>query len=113
MRTLMHLSIPVESGNEPARAGTLGSTMQKILQEIKAEAAYFTATPSGERGGFIVFDMQDSSQIQSIEEPLFLAFNAIVWFHPVMNAEDLAKAVPGIEKAVKEYGSNKASADRH
>ena len=105
MRTLMHLSIPVESGNEAARAGTLGSTMQKILQEIKVEAAYFTATSSGERGGFIVFDMQDSSQIPSIAEPFFLAFNAKVWFHPVMNAEDLGKSGPRNREAVKEYGS--------
>jgi len=76
MRTLIHISIPVESGNAAARAGTLGSTMQKILQEMKAEAAYFTTTPSGERGGFIVCDLQDSSQIPAIAEPLFLAFNA-------------------------------------
>ena len=103
MRTLMHLSIPVEAGNAAARAGTLGSTVQKILQDMKAEAAYFTTTPSGERGGFIVFDLQDSSQIPSIAEPFFLAFNAKIWFHPVMNAEDLAKAAPGIEKAVKEH----------
>lgn len=103
MRTLMHLSIPVEAGNAAARAGTLGSTVQTILQEMKAEAAYFTTTPSGERGGFIVFDLQDSSQIPSIAEPLFLAFNAKIWIHPVMNAEDLAKAAPGIEKAVTEH----------
>ena len=104
MRTLIHISIPVESGNAAARAGTLGSTMQKILQEMKAEAAYFTTTPSGERGGFIICDLQDSSQIPAIAEPLFLAFNAKLWFHPVMNADDLAKAVPAIDKAVKAYG---------
>jgi hypothetical protein len=104
MRTLIHISIPVETGNAAARAGTLGSTMQKILQSMKVEAAYFTTTPSGERGGFIVCDLQDNSQIPAIAEPFFLAFNARLWFHPVMNAEDLAKAVPGIDKAVKEYG---------
>ena len=106
MRTLIHISIPVESGNAAARAGTLGSTMQKILQEMKAEAAYFTTTPGGERGGFIVCDLQDSSQIPAIAEPLFLAFNAKLWFHPVMTADDLAKAVPAIDKAVKAYGND-------
>ena len=50
--------------------------MQKILQEMKAEAAYFTTTPIGERGGFIVCDLQDSSPIPAIAESLFLAFNA-------------------------------------
>jgi hypothetical protein len=43
---------------------------------MKVEAAYFTTTPTGERGGFIVCDLQDSSQIPAIAEPLFLAFNA-------------------------------------
>jgi hypothetical protein len=104
MRTLMHLSIPVEAGNVAAKNGTLGSTVKKILQDIKAEAAYFTTTPNGERGGFIVFDLQDPSQIPAIAEPFFLAFNAKVWFHPVMNPDDLAKAGPAIERAVKEHG---------
>lgn len=104
MRILMQISIPAEAGNAAARAGTLGITMQKILQAMKVEAAYFTATSSGERGGFIVFDLTDPSQIPAVAEPFFLAFNAKVWFSPVMNAQDLMNAVPGIEKAVKEYG---------
>ena len=104
MRTLMHISIPVEAGNTAARTGMLGSSFQKMLDAIKPEAAYFTTTPSGERGGFIVFDLQEPSQIPGIAEQFFLAFNARIWFHPVMNAQDLQNAGPGIEKAVKEYG---------
>ena len=106
MRTLMHISIPVEAGNNAARTGAFGASFQKILETMKPEAAYFTTTPSGERGGFIVFDLQDSSQIPAMAEPFFLAFNARVWFHPVMSAEDLAKAAPGIEKAVREHGKS-------
>jgi len=78
--------------------------MQKILKAMKAEAAYFTATSSGERGGFIVFDLADPSQIPAVAEPFFLAFNARVWFSPVMTPQDLANAVPAIEEVVKEYG---------
>jgi len=33
-----------------------------------------------------------------------LAFNAKVEFRPAMNLEDLKKAGPGIERAVKTYG---------
>ena len=104
MRMMAQVSIPVEAGNHAARTGTLGSTLQKILESIKPEAAYFTAMGEGERGGFFVFDMKDTSEIPAIAEPFFLAFNAKLKFMPVMTAQDLAKGVPGIERAVKEYG---------
>ena len=103
MRMMMQIWIPVEAGNEAARTGALGKTFQKILAELKPEAAYFTTGPSGERGGFIVFDLKDTSHIPAVAEPFFLAYNARVTFSPVMNAEDLAKALPGIEKAVKAH----------
>ncbi len=48
--------------------------------------------------------MQDASQIPAIAEPWFLAFHADIELHPVMVAEDLAKAGGAIEKAVKKYG---------
>jgi hypothetical protein len=104
MRTLMQISIPVEKGNEAARTGAFGEKFKKMLDAMKPEAAYFTATAKGERGGFVVFDLKDPSQIPVIAEPFFLAFNATIHLSPVMNPEDLAKAGPGIEKAVKEFG---------
>jgi hypothetical protein len=109
MRMLMQISIPVESGNRAARTGALGKTFQKIVEALKPEAAYFTATAEGERGGFIVFDMKDTSQIPAAAEPFFLTYNAKIHLTPVMNAEDLAKAGPSIEKAVKEYGKAAAA----
>jgi hypothetical protein len=103
MRMLMQLTIPVEAGNHAARTGGFGSSFQKLLDSLKPEAAYFTTGASGERGGFIVFDMKDTSQIPAVAEPFFLAYNARVTFCPVMNAQDLASAAPGIEKAVKQH----------
>lgn len=100
---MMQISIPVEAGNNAAITGAFGQSFQKILEALKPEAAYFGAGASGERGGFIVFDMKDTSQIPGIAEPFFLGYNAKVTFFPVMNAQDLAKAAPGIEKAVKEH----------
>jgi hypothetical protein len=99
MRTLLRVSIPVETGNAAAKAGTLGSTVEKLLADLKPEAAYFFNDDNGNRSGSIVFDLKDSSEIPGIAEPWFLAFNAKVSFRPVMNAQDLAKAGPAITKA--------------
>jgi hypothetical protein len=104
MRTLLRVSIPAETGNAAAKAGTLGSLIEKILGDLKPEAAYFMADDNGNRSGSIVFDLKDSSQIPAVAEPWFLAFNAKVSFRPVMNAQDLQAAGPGIAKAVKNYG---------
>jgi len=104
MRMLLRVSIPVESGNAAAKAGTLGSTMEKILADLKPEAAYFFADDNGNRSGSIVFDLKDPSKIPAVAEPWFLAFNAKVSLRPVMDAKDLAAAGAGITKAAKEYG---------
>ncbi len=104
MRMLLRVSIPVEAGNAAAKAGTLGSTVEKILADLKPEAAYFFADDCGQRSGSIVFDMKDSSEIPAVAEPWFLAFNAKVSFRPIMNPQDLAKAAPSIGKAAEQYG---------
>ena len=102
MRMMMRFTVPVEAGNEAMRTGALGG-LPKILEALKPEAAYFGAE-NGERGGYIVFDMQDPSQIPAVAKPFFLAYNANVTIFPVMNADDLAKAGPAIDKALKEHG---------
>jgi hypothetical protein len=101
---LLRVSIPVEAGNAAAKAGTLGSTVERILADLKPEAAYFFADDSGQRSCSIVFDMKDTSQIPSVAEPWFLAFNANVSLRPIMNPQDLAKAGPSIGSAAKQYG---------
>ena len=103
MRFLVKVNIPVDTGNAAAKAGKLGETIQSILADLKPEAVYFT-DDSGQRTGYIFLEMQDASQIPAIAEPWFLAFNAGIEFHPVMVPEDLAKAGPAIERAVKKYG---------
>ncbi len=104
MRMLLHATIPVEAGNAAAANGTLGATIQKILADLKPEAAYFAADDKGERSGYIFFDMKDSSQLPAIAEPWFLAFNAKVTVRPAMNPQDLAAGLQGLERAVKTYG---------
>ncbi len=102
MRTLLKFTIPTETGNAKLSDGTLPKTLESILNDLKPEACYF-ASESGQRNGFVVFDLKDPSQIPSVAEPFFIAFNASVEFHPVMNLQDLQKALSGIESTVKRY----------
>ena len=104
MRFLLKVTIPTEAGNAGIKSGNLMKVVQSTLQQLKPEAAYFTEI-DGKRTGFIVTDLENPSQIPAVAEPFFLGLNATVEFHPAMTAEDLMKAGPGIEQAVKTYGS--------
>ena len=102
MRFLVKVNIPVEAGNKMAKAGKLGSTMQSILADLKPEATYFIEE-NGKRTPILICQMNDASQIPSIAEPFFQAFNASVEIHPAMLPEDLAKAGITIESVAKKY----------
>jgi hypothetical protein len=104
MRMLLRVSIPVEAGNAAAKAGTLGPTIEKILGNLKPEAAYFFADDDGNRSGSVVFDMKDTSQIPAVAEPWFFAFNAKVSIRPIMTPQDLAAAGSAIAQAAEQYG---------
>ena len=104
MRMLLKATIPVDTGNAAIKNGTLGTTIEKILAQLKPEAAYFVEE-DGERTAYVVFDMKESSQLPAIAEPFFLSFNAKVTVRPAMNAADLAKAQPGMAQAVKAFGA--------
>src|ERR1700736_3128341 len=104
MRFLLKVSIPVETANAAISDGSLPKTIESILADLKPEASYF-AEDNGKRTGFIFFDLKETSQIPAVAEPWFLAFDAHVEFHPAMNLDDLKKAGPGIERAVKNYAT--------
>jgi hypothetical protein len=100
---LLKVTIPVEKGNAGIADGSLPRRLQAILGDLRPEAAYFLAY-EGKRTALIVLDLADPSQIPSIAEPFFMAFDAEVNFYPVMNAEDLARGVPASLEKVKQYG---------
>jgi hypothetical protein len=99
----MRVSFPVEASNARILDGTLMKVIQKFMADHKPEAVYFFADDDGCRSGSIVLDLKDSSEIPGLAEPWFLAFNAKVSLRPVMNAQDLAAAGPGIERAVQDF----------
>ncbi|MDQ4043884.1 MAG: hypothetical protein M3173_00330 [Chloroflexota bacterium] len=102
MRFLLKVSIPVEAGNAMNANGRIAEVIGSILADLQPEAAYFTPI-DGKRGVYLVVEMEHASQLPSVAEPFFLALNASVEAVPVMTAEDLMQARPGIEQAVKQY----------
>jgi hypothetical protein len=49
-------------------------------------------------------DIQDSSQVAETAERFFFGVNAQVEIVPVMNAEDLRKALSGVQSIIQRYG---------
>jgi len=91
MRMVMRVDFPVKPFNTLVRNGTVGAKIQQALDDIKPEAAYFSEQ-DGRRGGFLIIDVTDPSQIPSFAEPFFLTFNAEVRFRIAMTPEDLGRA---------------------
>ena len=97
---LLTVRIPHEPFNTAVRKGTAGATIRRILEEIRPEAAYFTEQ-NGTRGGILVINVENPSQIPSFAEPWFLNFNADCEFRIVMSPEDLKEA--GLEALGKKW----------
>jgi hypothetical protein len=91
MRMLMHLQFPLEPFNSAVRDGSAGPKIQKILDAIKPEAAYF-CDHNGHRGGTLVVNVNQASDIPALAEPWFLTFNAHLELRVVMTPQDLASA---------------------
>jgi hypothetical protein len=99
MRIMMIVSMPVEGFNAAVKDGSTQAKMKKILDQVKPEAAYFTAL-NGKRTAVLIVDLADASKIPSLAEPWFLTFNASVDMYPVMLPQDLAAAgLDGLGKA--------------
>lgn len=103
MRMMLHVVLPVGATNAAIRSGEFMPFMQKVLGDLKPEAAFFTES-EGTRSGYIFFDMKDAAQLPAIAEPWFLAFGATVSVKPAMNQQDLGGAAGAhMEGAIKAH----------
>jgi hypothetical protein len=100
MRFMLQVSLPVEKFNQAVRDGTVAGKLRQILEETKPEAAYFCAK-DGKRGGFLIVDLTDPSEMPRFAEPWFLLFDASVEFLPAMTPQDLQRA--GLEQLAKQW----------
>ncbi|HEY6214309.1 MAG TPA: hypothetical protein VIW45_18570 [Vicinamibacterales bacterium] len=95
MRMMLRWTVPAAKGNAMVKDGSMGKVLETIMGKTKPEAAYFFAD-KGDRAGMIVFDMKESADIPRIAEVLFQGSDASVEFVPVMNADDLKKALTSL-----------------
>jgi hypothetical protein len=92
MRMMMKVQMDTEAGSRAIADGSMPQLMQETLGRLQPEAAYF-GPENGIRTAFIVFDLQDPSELPSITEPLFSMMKANIQMFPVMDREDLQKGL--------------------
>jgi hypothetical protein len=92
MRMMLRWTVPVDKGNDMVNDGSMGQMIETLVELIQPEAAYFMPD-GGERAGIMFFDMKEPADIARIAEHLFQGGEAAVEFSPVMNMDDLQKAL--------------------
>lgn len=97
---LCHVKMPHKEFNAYVKDGSIGQKIQRIFDEIKPEAVYFTEY-EGRRGVILILDIAEPSAVPKIAEPWFLMFNADVEFHVVISPDALEKA--GLEQLAKKW----------
>ena len=102
MRMMMFITFPTEKFNAALRAGTVGPTIQRILEDTKPEAAYFGEHTEGKRGCVLVVDIPGPDKLSAVTEPWYLAFDADIKVRVAMTAEDIGKL--DLDGLAKRYG---------
>ncbi|MFC9243042.1 DUF3303 family protein [Streptomyces sp. NPDC057136] len=96
MRVMLRAHLDTQVSNEALKNGQLQKVVEKMMEDLKPEAAYFGPSEGG-RSCTFVFDMQDSSRMPSIAEPFFDQLGAKIEIQPVMNGEDLKKGLAALK----------------
>jgi hypothetical protein len=100
---MLTFRIPPEEGNAAMKDGRFKSVFESIIEDLKPEAAYF-AEIEGARGGYMVVNIDDSTQMPAVFEPLSLGLGATVQVHPVFTLDDMPRVMETLDQAVQKYG---------
>ncbi len=92
MRVLLKAQIDAETGTRAIQDGTMRRVIAKISETATPEAAYF-GPQDGKRTMMLFLDLEDSSLIPRVTEPLFAELNAELEILPVMNQEEMARGM--------------------
>jgi len=95
MRMMLKAQMDTAVASKAIQEGRMPTVMQSMMEKLQPEAAYF-GPDDGKRTAFIIFQMDDPSQLPAISEPLFSEFNARVEVFPVMDRDDLEKGLSAL-----------------
>ena len=95
MRFMLIVRMATEMANPTVREGRAGDVLQRALEQIRPEAAYFGPL-DGMRTAFLVFNLDDPAKIPAISEPFYQELGARLDFIPVMTPEDLARGLAAL-----------------
>ncbi|MBV9327211.1 MAG: hypothetical protein JO352_25965 [Chloroflexi bacterium] len=105
MRMMARFTIPTESGNELIKSGKLNDSFEKLMADLKPEAAYFFPDVNGLRSGLVFFDLGSSSDIVKVVESFALGLGAQCRLQPVMTAEDIQQGFGALQGVIERFGS--------
>ena len=98
MRMMMKVQMDTEAASKAIADGDLPQFMGEMFGRLEPESAYF-GPEDGVRTAFIVFDLEDPSQLPALTEPLFRELKATVEVFPVMDQEALQKGLQQLGEA--------------
>lgn len=65
MKLMLKFSIPVEKGNMAAADGSMTEALNKLKNDVHAEAVYLFLD-HGKRSGIVIFDESDSARMPAM-----------------------------------------------
>ena len=98
MRVMVKFTFPTQESNALVSDGSIGQTMQTIIGNLQPEAAYFCHV-DGKRGGYLVANLEEGSELVTKLEPFFLELGAEIETFPVMNADELGAGIQNLEQS--------------
>jgi hypothetical protein len=87
--------LPTQEINPLVQDGSIGQTMESLLGKLQPEAAYFGPI-EGKRGGFIVINMEQESEVVTKLEPLWQELGATIETYPVATADELSRGLQSL-----------------
>jgi hypothetical protein len=95
MRVMVKFTLPTQESNPLVQDGSIGQTMQTMIGNLQPEAAYFCHV-DGKRGGYLVANVEEGSELVTKIEPFFLQLGAEIETFPVMNADELGAGLQSL-----------------